>query len=105
MMACKYEMVIRKYFIRYYKNVELRKQDDQINIVSKVFEKINETSKNNLSTVFLAPPEWPKKIVQLQKMNEKVKKRVSEYLRVWQKNSDALKFLFKIAAEKKKRCL
>jgi hypothetical protein len=43
--------------------------------------------------------------VQLQKMNEKVKKRVSEYLRVWQKNSDALKFLFKIAAEKKKRCL
>jgi len=104
-MACKYEMVIRKYFIKYYKNVELRKQDDQINIVSKVFEKINETNKNNLSTVFLALQEWPKKIVQLQKMNEKVKKRVSEYLRVWQKNSDALKFLFKIAAEKKKRCL
>jgi hypothetical protein len=76
-MACKFEMMIRNYFLRYRKNVGIRKQNDQIKSVSKIFERMNVKTTESLKTVFLAPPEWPKKAQKFVMLNEKLKKRVT----------------------------
>jgi hypothetical protein len=37
-MACKYEMVLKKYFGIYYRNAGIKKEDDKIIHVTKLFE-------------------------------------------------------------------
>lgn len=76
-MACKFEMTIRKYFLRYRKNAGVKKQNEQIQSVSKIFERMNARATDNLKTVFLAPPEWPKKAHKFVMLNQKLKKRVT----------------------------
>lgn len=48
-MACKFEMVARKFFQKYHKNVVALKQEQKIQMVSRIFENIRGKAKDNMS--------------------------------------------------------
>lgn len=92
LMANKFEMVVRKYFLRYYKNISLKKQDDQIYSVTHFFEELKTKTIDNFKPIYLSPPEWPKKALHFSKLNDRVKKRLQDYFTIWHKSANALKY-------------
>lgn len=48
-MACKFEMLARKFFQKYHKNVVALKLEQKIQIVSKMFENMRRKTKENMS--------------------------------------------------------
>jgi hypothetical protein len=91
-MACKYEQVLKKYFHTYQFNVGIKKEDDKIVKVSKLFEIMKQREKINFQDIYESPPIWPKKAANFVKLNDLVKKRLLDFFQSWRKNANALKF-------------
>lgn len=104
-MACKFEMVIKKYFDIYHKKCIQLKGDNKITVISKLFQAVNLIEKKNFMALFLSPPEWPKKAAALEKLDRRLRKRFTEYFRAWSKHSQVIKSCNHIKDECKKRYL
>lgn len=104
-MACKYEMVLKRYFHTYHHNAAIQKEDAKLVGVAKLFETMNQREKSNYDIIYEAPAVWPKKEAHFIKLNEHLRKRFLHFLQSWRKNAKALKYFNEIKDEKKKRCL
>lgn len=104
-MACKFERTIKKYFEKYHVNAMKMKENHKIKTVVRAFETLRSQANVNISIVFKAEPEWPKKQKYIHKLGQHLNKRLKSYIHSWQKNTESLKTYEAILNEKKKRVL
>lgn len=105
LMASKFETILRKYFQRYHRQAIALKKENQMEMVGKIFENIRAKAKENMGVMMEAPAEWPRKARKLNLLNDYLRKRLANFMQVWQKNANAISYCNKIVDEKKIRVL
>lgn len=102
-MAAKYFDVTRKYFNTYRKNVNRIKMNELNKNLGGSFEMMDEASKNNFRLFFLGEAVWKKKADHINKLNQRVKGRISQTLKLWRETSQSMAYYEKLLNEKKTR--
>lgn len=81
------------------------KKNEQNKQVSQFFSDLFDISKSQQEMIFISKSIWNLKAKYITKLDDKVRNRISQTLRIWHESAKAITHFKKLNDEKKKRIL